>query len=976
MKRAWLILVVLLQCVLYAKSEPVSTEEAKAKAVSFISQNSKRFRGAKAPELLQVVESKQAVENRRKAYGINAAQPAYYIFNFADSTGFVIVSAESITLDILAYSDEGYFHVEDIDKGAEVFLCQYERDAEIARTKGLTAQQKQYVSRRADSAVSGEVLLKTASIGQNFGNWNNKYSPLKGDGVHSPAPAGCVATAATIIMQYHKWPAQGKGSKSYISKTHKLELSRDFSQDTYNWACIPDGYDVTTSAPAKEEVPKILLASGIACEMDYDYGGSAASTYKMMDAMVENFSYSIEYNTYLKGKDNPDMTEAWQASHHSLDNNMPVLVSGISDSDVAHAFLLDGYNDQNYHHYNMGWGGTNDGWWATSSIFGSNYDLYEFITDICPQTGKILCAETLSTGISFIFDDKGLLTISGTGELPADFSSNYLGKYKNKVKKCVINEGVSSLLDQAFLSGLRTISIPASVEYIAFDAIPHDVEEIVVAEANPVFSSPGNVSLYNKDNKELIFFSALQSEVIFPEGIKEIGQQAFANNNIITSLEIPEGVETIGYEAFNNSKNLRELTLPSTLTDIGLYAFYGTQLNTLICKAMCPITTGYNYFPNSVKEGTLYVPYGAVEKYKADYRWNTWKEIKPIPGSETWEDPHNVTISMVEAGTLASQLKVDPASVLQLTVSGPINSDDIATIRQMCGRGVYALKSLDLRKARIVVGGGSYFYDYSVKEDDELPEYMLAECKLDELWIPEATKKICRNVMPWQVTAIELPEGLLRIEENAFQDSYLTTVRIPASVEYIDRNAFAACWSLATLEVAPGNKYYKADGKIIYTIDGKKAVASSYIAEKALFIGHGVETVDCAFDGSYEQLFLPATLKEIKNVFSSQDLKEVTCYATDPPTVIMDIFPYIYIWNATLYVPEGSAELYRQAYVWKDFGNIVEINMDAIQTVTTDSNDAQNIYDISGHRISNTSSLQPGVYIINGKKVVQNGTRK
>jgi len=39
---------------------------------------------------------------------------------------------------------------------------------------------------------------------------------------------------------------------------------------------------------------------------------------------------------------------------------------------VGHAFIIDGYNDENYFHMNMGWYGTNDGWYMTTAITFTN----------------------------------------------------------------------------------------------------------------------------------------------------------------------------------------------------------------------------------------------------------------------------------------------------------------------------------------------------------------------------------------------------------------------------------------------------------------------------------------------------------------------------------------------------------------------------------------------------------------------------
>ena len=64
-------------------------------------------------------------------------------------------------------------------------------------------------------------------------------------------------------------------------------------------------------------------------------------------------------------------------------------------------------------------------------------------------------------------------------------------------------------------------------------------------------------------------------EVIFPDGITEIGDWTFLNCNALTEVTIPEGVTKIGSNAFLDCKNLKTVILPDSLRIIGLKAFCG-----------------------------------------------------------------------------------------------------------------------------------------------------------------------------------------------------------------------------------------------------------------------------------------------------------------------------------------------------------------------------------------------------------------
>ena len=66
-------------------------------------------------------------------------------------------------------------------------------------------------------------------------------------------------------------------------------------------------------------------------------------------------------------------------------------------------------------------------------------------------------------------------------------------------------------------------------------------------------------------------------------GTTSIGDNAFANCNPLTQINIPDGVTSIGYSAFIRCFSLTQINIPDGVTSIGDYAFYEcnslTQIN-------------------------------------------------------------------------------------------------------------------------------------------------------------------------------------------------------------------------------------------------------------------------------------------------------------------------------------------------------------------------------------------------------------
>ena len=82
-------------------------------------------------------------------------------------------------------------------------------------------------------------------------------------------------------------------------------------------------------------------------------------------------------------------------------------------------------------------------------------------------------------------------------------------------------------------------------------------------------------------------------------------------------------------------------------------------------------------------------------------------------------------------------------------------------------------------------------------------------------------------------------------------------------------------------------------------------------------------------------------------------------------------------------VPKGTKELYENAFCWKDFSEIVEVDGDkqaselmaettGIQSAPYEKDERLSVYSINGVHIqtSSLSELPAGVYVVNGKKVV------
>ena len=130
-------------------------------------------------------------------------------------------------------------------------------------------------------------------------------------------------------------------------------------------------------------------------------------------------------------------------------------------------------------------------------------------------------------------------------------------------------------------------------------------------------------------------FGGMAKEIIFSEGLLEIGANAFSNS-AIEELNLPEGLIKLEGKrmggAFSNCHNLRSVTLPSTLKEIGDYTFSNcNNLTQVISKIDIPYAISDDVFSNSSAfNNTLYVPKGTISLYQSTTCWNKFANIVEI----------------------------------------------------------------------------------------------------------------------------------------------------------------------------------------------------------------------------------------------------------------------------------------------------------------------------------------------------------
>lgn len=341
---------------------------------------------------------------------------ACYLMTRGGMPGYVVVAGDdALGTDILGFTDNGT--PAEMPDNMRAWLDQAGRAIDYLNAHPMARVKKAEVASRA-SAVGP--LLGDIHWGQQ--PYYNRKAPS------TSYPIGCVATAVGQVMYSHRWPEHGTGSNSYVSTTHKLNISQDFSQSTYQWDKMANTLDNTSSSETIDAVASMLYDFAVSVDMDFQVGGSGAYSEKIAGALANHFSYSKQIHC---AKRDAYTGEQWlEMLHGELDNGFSVVYGGAtSGMGMGHSFVCDGYNEEGLYHINWGWNGSGNGYFALNALA---YDYVDMTTGQSMKDGfnyhqdMIVGMRPDRDGSTqwrdYEFFTEGLMAVDAAGQ-PVDFAT-------------------------------------------------------------------------------------------------------------------------------------------------------------------------------------------------------------------------------------------------------------------------------------------------------------------------------------------------------------------------------------------------------------------------------------------------------------------------------------------------------------------------------------------------------------------------
>lgn len=548
---------------------------------------------------------------------------------------------------------------------------------------------------------------------------------------------------------------------------------------------------------------------------------------------------------------------------------------------------------------------------------------------------------------------------------------------KDRVRLCSIG-------DPTVYSGV--IEIPESVEYDGITSIVvdagYDTFKGCVLE-KVVF--PSTISYISG------FYEASVKEVVIPEGAEYIGQSAFQGCENLKTLHLPKSIKKIESNAFADC-DIEEINFEN-IEYIGGGAFSGSNLK--------------NADLSNLKGA--YVELGVLEE-----------GLLPTDVFAQCEKLENVILS--EAITV-----IDGWAFRECENLTKVEMPSVIDIWGMAFYQCSNLSDVDLSNVQTI--GDNAFYKCSNLSDIDITNVQT---------IGEAAFYECSNLSEIDFYNVQT------IGKNAFYKANgLTEITFYENLKEVGKEAFAFCENLKRVDMS---RVYCDDYKYQLKIDEKCFYYCSNL-EEVLFSETTASIGYRAFDyTSLEILELPEGLRffgedfisnpepkpglcVMKNLKSfifpiscfknyphrascfaadftaSEELVDIVAKFIDPSQwqLIHTTFNPLTYEKATLRVPVGTADLYRQCDGWKEFKNIVEdpnvfSGVEEVQSETEDiaidgrclrvNGDTDvyiKIYDISGkcalevqtvNGVADLSDLSSGLYIAVAKSSKGNATKK
>ena len=357
---------------------------------------------------------------------------------------------------------------------------------------------------------------------------------------------------------------------------------------------------------------------------------------------------------------------------------------------------------------------------------------------------------------------------------------------------------------------------------------------------------------FNINNGVLIEYKGKKENVVIPEGVVEIGRDAFMWCGSLVKIEIPAGVTKIGDGAFTFCGALKSVKIPQSVTAIGLHPFYACNslesiavetgnkvysvsgnclIETKAKKLICGCNNSVIPTDGSVTEieafafggldnlNKIIIPDSVIkvgdsvfENYDGDLIVNCAAKTKPDGWDEYWLADCGAKVVWGYRGKEEDKPKVQTASAVSGAEAG------LKTFAKALPETVTeqtAIEPLNISNEDFEIEAG-VLHTYKGKNKNVV--------------IPNGVTEIesFAFIEHYEIESLSIPSSVIRIASSAFKSSVFSRgepllsnrLDISSDIDY----TFSCCDSLASIKVASGNKVYHSSGNCLIHTETKRLI--------------------------------------------------------------------------------------------------------------------------------------------------------
>jgi len=389
-----------------------------------------------------------------------------------------------------------------------------------------------------------------------------------------------------------------------------------------------------------------------------------------------------------------------------------------------------------------------------------------------------------------------------------------------KGETIALHEGLITIMDGAFTSctSMTNIVIPATVKTIGEGAFQScsKLETVIFAEGSQL-EAIGAKAFYSLKKLDTItlpdsvksigdqaFYQSSLSQIILPAALETLGAQAFSGCERLFKVVVQEKLKTIGDKAFEKTA-IQTINIPASVTSIGTGAFINAaDLTTVTFGTGTHLTViADSTFEGCVALKNINLPEGLTDIGSKAFAGATSLEALNIPNTVTafTESVFDGATSLKEINIPAQLTTIGARAFANTAITSFTFSAKVTEIGASAFEGCEALTSVVFEKDNMMTALGT-----DAAAQDSIFKGTIA---LETVVLPDKLELIGGHVFENSgITSLVLPSSVNTIGSYAFANcDGITEVTISGNVLHIGAFAFFDCDNLTKAEMSFGLEY-------------------------------------------------------------------------------------------------------------------------------------------------------------------------